>query len=123
MHVICSSKFINYEIVELLIENGIKINKLNKEKDTALDLLQKAKLKDASLADINHAVEQYLILNKAIFNTQKPKASDNDPRLKKFLDMVKLGVPLWGVIQHMKKTGADRGLIADVEKMLLEQES
>eukprot|EP01083_Nonionella_stella_P060839 158657_1 len=119
LHVVCGNAVINYETVALLIENGIEINKQNKDEDTALDIIQKKKNKNPN---INHNVEQFLIKKKAIFNTQKPKKT-NDPRLTEYLNMLKFGVPIWAVIQYMKKNGADRGLIQDIERTQVAEEA
>merc|ERR1712129_78502 len=66
--------------------------------------------------EMNAKVEQLMQQNGAKFNTQKPKAKRDDPRLKEYLRMGKIGVPIWAVIQQMKKNGADRGMISDIEE-------
>eukprot|EP01084_Bolivina_argentea_P087820 158586_1 len=90
LHVICSRKDINYDIVYLLIENGARINAQNKDKHTPLDLLIKNKNKYPNICDIKHNIEQLLRKHNAMCNTQKPKAKANDPRLKEYLNMLKI---------------------------------
>ncbi len=122
LHVVCGNEVIDRDVVELLIGNGVQINRQNSDGDTALDLLTKTKNKSSRNAEVNHEAEQLLLSHGAQYNTEKPRAKADDPRLKEYLNMIKIGVPIWAVIQHMKKKGADKGLIADIEQMQLQHE-